>query len=284
VTDWPAGHKVPAGATTAALVFPAKLGVDAPRVLARPADRRAQEAAMVKEIIAEVEKYNTTVPKEKQLSMYKAFEGSEADVIICRRDAEIFLPDGKTLDITSEEAIWVGLQVKTGSIISQYQRTKNTKILRFNSVNGYKDLIALVCLSMDDRDEVFYFDEAPEVGAFSSAVNLDIPVKPVQKHKIASIRQLRLNHQINFADLPTKLFKLFDRHAKAGTLMSWREANAPAAKGESNDLKVTLLRSSPFPLLPLFLFVLTLTLETGLALLCLMCYDSHHHCPALLFS
>ena len=81
--DWPADHKVPRGATSADQVFPAKSGVDAPRVLARTStETNAQEAAMVKEIIAEVEKYNATVPKDMQVSVYKAFEGSEADVII----------------------------------------------------------------------------------------------------------------------------------------------------------------------------------------------------------
>ena len=81
---------------------------------------------------------------------------------------------------------------------------------------------------------------------YCTAGNLTIPLTPKYKKKIASITKLRANHQIKFADLPAKLFDLYDRHAKAGTLMSWRAANAPAAKGKSTDLKVNSLTSCVF--------------------------------------
>ena len=198
---------------------------------------------MVKEIIAQVEKYNATVPSKKQLSLYKAFEGSEADVIICKKGTEVFLPGGKAVDITSKKMIWVGLQVKTGSVVLI---GRDQHYLQFNAVNGYKALIALLCVNVADHDEAFYFESAPAVEVFSSARKLWIPIKPKHKKKIASIKKLRANHQIKFADLPAKLFQLYERHAKAGTLMSWRDANDPAAKGESTDLQVNSLTSCVF--------------------------------------
>jgi hypothetical protein len=60
---------------------------------------------MIKQIIAEIDRYNRTVTEDKQLSAYKAFEGSKADVIICNKGTEVYLPDSKTIDITSEEMI-----------------------------------------------------------------------------------------------------------------------------------------------------------------------------------
>ena len=171
--------------------------------------------------------------------MHKAFEGSEADVIFCKKGTEVFLPDGKTIDITAKEMIWVGLQVKTGSVVPIGR--SDQLYLQFNSVNGYRALIAMVCINVADYNEAFYFETAPSVEAFSSARKLWIPINPKQKRKIASINKLREKHQIAFADLPAKLFKLYDRHAKAGTLMSWRAANHPAAKGQSTDLQVCSL-------------------------------------------
>ena len=132
------------------------------------------------------------------------------------------------------------MQVKTGSVVWSNGK-KEGKVLKFGSVNGYKSLIALVCISMDDLEQSFYFDDASTVEEFSCKSNLDIPVKPKQKKKINTVKKLRKNHQVTFADLPAKLFKLYDRHAKAGTLMSWRDANAPAAKGKSTDLLVNSL-------------------------------------------
>jgi hypothetical protein len=194
---------------------------------------------MIKQIIAEIDRYNRTVTEDKQLSAYKAFEGSKADVIICNKGTEVYLPDSKTIDITSEDLIWVGLQVKTGS--ATFFSAHVNPYLQFNSVDNYGDLIALTCINQDDHDESFYFDPASQVEEYSRANMLSIPVYPKQKKKIASIKKLRDDHQIAFAELPTKLFDLYDRHAQAGTLMSWRAANHPAAKGESTHLQVCSL-------------------------------------------
>ncbi len=96
--DWPKDYVPPRDAKTADKVFPQEYGVNAKRVLARTnTEKCAQEAAMVMKIIAEVEKYNTTVPVENGLSAYKAFEKSKADVIICKKGTEVYLPDGNKI-------------------------------------------------------------------------------------------------------------------------------------------------------------------------------------------
>jgi hypothetical protein len=242
VKDWP-DHEVPAGATTADQVFPRSFGIDAPRVLAHTnREKSAQEAEMVKAISSEVEEYNTTVPSEKQLTAYKAFEGSKADMIICLKGTEVYCSDGETLDITSDKMIWEGLQVKTGSAVLSERTTNLTSVLSFNNVDNYGKLIGLVCVNHDNHDETFYFDQASRVEEYSRANMLSIPTKPSQKRKVASIQKLRANHQIKFAALPAKLFELHNSHVKSLTLMSWGEANNPAAKGESGTLKATLFR------------------------------------------
>ena len=209
------------GAATADAVFPPEFGIEAPRVLARTSTEKcAQEAAMVMKIIAEVEKYNSTVPVENGLSAYKAFEKSKADVIICKKGTEVYLPDGKTIDITSKDMSRVGLQVKTGSAVLSMKTTNKFPYLQFASVDNYGDLIALMCSNQDDNDESFYFDPASQVEEYSRSNMLSIPVNPKQKKKIASITKLRSKHQVAFAAIPAKLFDLYSRHAKAGTPLS----------------------------------------------------------------
>ena len=69
VTDWPKDYVPPRDAKTADKVFPQEYGVNAKRVLARTnTEKCAQEAAMVMKILAEVEKYNSTIPVENRLS------------------------------------------------------------------------------------------------------------------------------------------------------------------------------------------------------------------------
>lgn len=235
IDDWPDGHTPPADATTADVVFPTELGVDAPRVLARTSTEcNKQESNMIKDIIAQVDEYNETAREDEKLSIYKAFEGSKADVIICRKGTEVFLPDDKTIDITSGNMVWVGLQVKTGTT---RLRTNKSPLLQFANVVGYGDLIALVCINVDNHDESFYFDKASDVEEYTRHY-LIIPVEPKQKKKIASIKKLRRKHQIKFADLPAMLSKLYAQHAADDTLMSWRQANDPSAKGDSTDKQV----------------------------------------------
>jgi len=56
----------------------------------------------------------------------------QADAIICKKGTEVYLPDSKTIDITSEEMIWVGLQVKTGSAVLSTKSTNKFPCFRFN--------------------------------------------------------------------------------------------------------------------------------------------------------
>ena len=191
---------------------------------------------MIKKIIAEVEKHNIKVTQDRQLSAYKAFEASEADVVICKKGTEIFLADSETIAITSNEKIWTGLQVKTGSI-----RASQNPAIQYCQASGYDPKLGLVCVCVDDDSDTLFFKFANKVNEYCTAGNLTIPLTPKYQNKIAAIKKLRANHQITFADLPAKLFALYDRHAQAGTLMSWRDANACAAKGNSTHSKVNSL-------------------------------------------
>lgn len=131
-------------------------------------------------------------------------------------------------------------QVKTGSVTVRRNEGEEVgwEYLDFASVNNYKEVIALVCASMEQAGEVFYFPSAPEVEDFSGPSNLAIPVIPKTKETKEKCGRLRDDFGVSYAALPSLIFELFNEHKQSGKLMTWEEVNQPRETGKKHKTQL----------------------------------------------